>query len=88
MLRLPHAAARLATAFLLTSLASVTPAFAEPAKIDAADTASLDAVQLGALSALQMGAFTVCKPGLPAIRVVLANSGRVRTEKTRDACAP
>lgn len=39
MLRLPHAAARLATAFLLTSLASVTPAFAEPAKIDAADTA-------------------------------------------------
>jgi len=39
MLRLPHAAARLATAFLLTSLASVTPALAEPAKIDAADTA-------------------------------------------------
>lgn len=39
MLRLPHAAARFATAFLLTSLASVTPAFAEPVKIDAADTA-------------------------------------------------
>ncbi|TKT71244.1 ammonium transporter [Afipia massiliensis] len=39
MLRLPHAAARLATAFLLTSLASVTPALAQPAKIDAADTA-------------------------------------------------
>jgi Amt family ammonium transporter len=39
MLRLPHAAARLATAFLLTSLVSVTPALAEPAKIDAADTA-------------------------------------------------
>ncbi len=35
MLRLPHAAARLATAFLLT----VTPALAQSAKIDAADTA-------------------------------------------------
>ena len=39
MLRLPHAAARVAAAFLLTSLASVTPALAQPAKIDAADTA-------------------------------------------------
>lgn len=39
MLRLPHAAARLATAFLLTSLVSVTPALAQSAKIDAADTA-------------------------------------------------
>ncbi len=39
MLRLPCAAARVAAAFLLTSLASVTPALAQPAKIDAADTA-------------------------------------------------
>ena len=37
---------------------------------------------------LQMGTFTVCRPGLPAVRVVLANSGRVRTETTRERCPP
>jgi type IV fimbrial biogenesis protein FimT len=35
---------------------------------------------------LQMGTFTVCRSGAPATRVVLANSGRVRTEKTREPC--
>lgn len=37
--------------------------------------------------ALQMGTFVVCKPGQKALHVVLANSGRLRIEKTRDACA-
>ncbi|MEP6942773.1 MAG: GspH/FimT family pseudopilin [Betaproteobacteria bacterium] len=37
--------------------------------------------------ALQMGTFVVCKPGQNAIKVVLANSGRARMEKTRDRCA-
>jgi type IV fimbrial biogenesis protein FimT len=36
--------------------------------------------------ALQMGTFVVCRPGQNAIHVVLANSGRVRTERTRDPC--
>jgi len=36
---------------------------------------------------LQMGTFTLCRRGVPARRVVLANSGRVRVEKSRDACA-
>ena len=36
---------------------------------------------------LQMGTFTVCRPGQNALRVVLANSGRVRLEKTTDRCA-
>ena len=35
---------------------------------------------------LQMGTFTLCRRGAPARRVVLANSGRVRVEKSRDAC--
>jgi type IV fimbrial biogenesis protein FimT len=35
---------------------------------------------------LQMGTFTVCRAGMPATRVVLANSGRVRTERTREPC--
>lgn len=35
---------------------------------------------------LQMGTFTLCRRGLPARKVVLANSGRVRVEKSRDAC--
>jgi type IV fimbrial biogenesis protein FimT len=36
--------------------------------------------------ALQMGTFTVCKRGQPALHVVLANSGRVRTERTAVVC--
>ena len=36
--------------------------------------------------ALQMGTFTVCKSGQRAVHVVLANSGRVRTEKTGVTC--
>jgi type IV fimbrial biogenesis protein FimT len=36
---------------------------------------------------LQMGTFTLCRRGLPARKVVLANSGRVRVEKASDACA-
>ena len=36
---------------------------------------------------LQMGTFTVCRRGLPAQKVVLANSGRVRIERTREVCA-
>ncbi len=36
--------------------------------------------------ALQMGTFVVCKPGQKALHVVLANSGRLRIEKTKDAC--
>jgi type IV fimbrial biogenesis protein FimT len=36
--------------------------------------------------ALQMGTFTVCRSGQHALHVVLANSGRVRIEKTGDRC--
>ncbi len=36
--------------------------------------------------ALQMGTFTVCRSGQRALQVVLANSGRVRVEKTSDPC--
>ncbi len=36
--------------------------------------------------ALQMGTFTLCRRGFAAQKVVLANSGRVRVEKTRDVC--
>jgi type IV fimbrial biogenesis protein FimT len=36
--------------------------------------------------ALQMGTFTLCRPGLRALHVVLANSGRVRVETSRDVC--
>ena len=35
---------------------------------------------------LQMGTFTVCRSGQRAIDVVLANSGRVRIQKTGTAC--
>jgi type IV fimbrial biogenesis protein FimT len=37
--------------------------------------------------ALQMGTFVVCKPGQNALKVVLANSGRARIDKTHDRCA-
>ncbi len=37
--------------------------------------------------ALQMGTFTVCSPGLSAVQVVLAHSGRVRIVNTSSACA-
>jgi type IV fimbrial biogenesis protein FimT len=37
--------------------------------------------------ALQMGTFVVCKPGQDALKVVLANSGRARIDKTGDRCA-
>jgi type IV fimbrial biogenesis protein FimT len=36
--------------------------------------------------ALQMGTFLLCKPGQTSIKVVLANSGRARIEKTPDRC--
>jgi prepilin-type N-terminal cleavage/methylation domain-containing protein len=36
--------------------------------------------------ALQMGTFVVCKSGQDALKVVLANSGRARIDKTRDRC--
>ena len=36
--------------------------------------------------ALQMGTFTLCRSGQRALRVVLANSGRVRTERTSVHC--
>jgi len=36
--------------------------------------------------ALQMGTFTLCRSGQFALRVVLANSGRVRMEKTSVRC--
>ena len=36
--------------------------------------------------ALQMGTFTVCRRGQRAMHVVLANSGRVRTERTTTIC--
>jgi type IV fimbrial biogenesis protein FimT len=35
---------------------------------------------------LQMGTFTLCRQGMPAHKVVLANSGRVRTEESSDVC--
>ncbi len=35
---------------------------------------------------LQMGTFTLCKPGFDAVQVVLANTGRIRIENTRDKC--
>jgi hypothetical protein len=36
--------------------------------------------------ALQMGTFVVCKPGQNAIKVVLANSGRARIDRTTQPC--
>jgi type IV fimbrial biogenesis protein FimT len=36
--------------------------------------------------ALQMGTFTVCSPGLSAIEVVLAHSGRIRIVNTTHPC--
>jgi len=36
--------------------------------------------------ALQMGTFTICRHGQRAMHVVLANSGRVRTERTTAIC--
>ena len=36
--------------------------------------------------ALQMGTFVVCKAGQDALKVVLANSGRARIDKTKDRC--
>ena len=36
--------------------------------------------------ALQMGTFTVCKTGQNALDVVLANSGRVRIDRTQQRC--
>ena len=36
--------------------------------------------------ALQMGTFTVCKPGLTAIQVVLANGGRPRIQEVPIPC--
>jgi type IV fimbrial biogenesis protein FimT len=36
--------------------------------------------------ALQMGTFTVCRRGQLALDVVLANSGRVRVERTANRC--
>jgi type IV fimbrial biogenesis protein FimT len=37
--------------------------------------------------ALQMGSFRVCRAGQAAWKVVLANSGRVRVERTGEPCA-
>jgi type IV fimbrial biogenesis protein FimT len=37
--------------------------------------------------ALQMGTFVICKPGQNARKVVLANSGRARIDKTKDRCS-
>ena len=37
--------------------------------------------------ALQMGTFVICKPGQNALKVVLANSGRARIDKTSDRCS-
>jgi type IV fimbrial biogenesis protein FimT len=37
--------------------------------------------------ALQMGTFVLCKSGQNALKVVLANSGRARIDKTTDRCA-
>lgn len=36
--------------------------------------------------ALQMGTFTLCRPGHDAVEVVLAATGRVRTNRTRTRC--
>ncbi len=36
--------------------------------------------------ALQMGTFTLCKPGCEAVRVVLAQSGRVRIDRGTQRC--
>jgi type IV fimbrial biogenesis protein FimT len=36
--------------------------------------------------ALQMGTFVVCKTGQNALKVVLANSGRARIDKSHDRC--
>jgi type IV fimbrial biogenesis protein FimT len=36
--------------------------------------------------ALQMGTFVVCKAGQNALKVVLANSGRARIDRTHDRC--
>lgn len=36
--------------------------------------------------ALQMGTFVICKSGQNALKIVLANSGRARIDKTTDRC--
>ncbi len=36
--------------------------------------------------ALQMGTFTLCRSGLPAVRVILAATGRVRVARTAESC--
>jgi type IV fimbrial biogenesis protein FimT len=36
--------------------------------------------------ALQMGTFTICRPGHKARKVVLANGGRARLERTAEPC--
>ena len=36
--------------------------------------------------ALQMGTFIVCRPGHKARKVIVANSGRARIERTADQC--
>jgi type IV fimbrial biogenesis protein FimT len=36
--------------------------------------------------ALQMGTFVICKPGQHALKVILANSGRARIDKTPERC--
>lgn len=36
--------------------------------------------------ALQMGTFTVCRPGHKARKVILANGGRARLERTTEPC--
>lgn len=37
--------------------------------------------------ALQMGTFVVCKRGQDALKVVIANSGRARIDKTHERCS-
>ena len=37
--------------------------------------------------ALQMGTFVSCKAGQNGLKVVLANSGRARIDKTKDRCS-
>jgi type IV fimbrial biogenesis protein FimT len=36
--------------------------------------------------ALQMGSFTVCRSGLEAVKIILANSGRTRIDATQEIC--
>lgn len=67
---------------------AATPGITARANQPLADYVSFTALGHARLvsGALQMGTFTVCRSGVRAYHVVLANSGRVRVERTTERC--